>query len=145
MAKLLGLLFEITALFEMKTRTELVLLQKTMVVVEGVARSLDPKLDLWSTSEPVVASWIREKLGPAGIAHDVGRSVSALGRLAQKLPDLIEQSGALVQNLELGYQKSRSWDDIREARWRTQALRSLSIVLALWTIAAILAYIVFTR
>ena len=145
MAKLLGLLFEITALFEMKTRTELVLLQKTMVVVEGVARSLDPKLDLWSTSEPVVASWIREKLGPAGIAHDVGRSVSALGRLAQKLPDLIEQSGALVQNLELGYQKSRSWDDIREARWRTQALRSRSIVLALWTIAAILAYIVFTR
>jgi predicted unusual protein kinase regulating ubiquinone biosynthesis (AarF/ABC1/UbiB family) len=93
----------------------------------------------------VVASWIREKLGPAGIAHDVSRSVSALGRLAQKLPDLIEQSGALVQNLELAYQKSRSWDDIREARWRTQALRSQSIVLALWTIAAILAYIVFTR
>lgn len=145
MAKLLGLLFEITALFEMKTRTELVLLQKTMVVVEGVARSLDPKLDLWSTSEPVVASWIREKLGPAGIAQDVGRSVSALGRLAQKLPELIEQSGALVRDFELGSQRSRGWDEMQEASSRTHALRTQSMVLALWTIAAILAFMVLTQ
>jgi hypothetical protein len=50
MAKLLTLLFEVTALFDMQTRTELVMLQKTMVVVEGVARNLDPKLDMWTTS-----------------------------------------------------------------------------------------------
>ena len=48
MAKLLMLLFEITALFDMRTRPELLLLQKTMVVVEGVARSLDPRLDMWN-------------------------------------------------------------------------------------------------
>ena len=48
MAKLLTLLFEVTGLFDMRTRPELLLLQKTMVVVEGVARSLDPKLDMWS-------------------------------------------------------------------------------------------------
>ena len=52
MAKLLTLLFEVTALFDMRTRTELVLLQKTMVVVEGVARKLDPKLDIWSDRGP---------------------------------------------------------------------------------------------
>ena len=52
MARLLTLLFEITSIFEMRTRTELVLLQKTMVVVEGVARTLDPRLDMWSTAEP---------------------------------------------------------------------------------------------
>ncbi|MGH6846572.1 MAG: 2-polyprenylphenol 6-hydroxylase, partial [Methylocella sp.] len=50
MAKLLTLLFEITGLLDMKTRTELVLLQKTMVVVEGVARTLDPKLNVWTTA-----------------------------------------------------------------------------------------------
>ena len=58
MARLLTLLFEVTGLFDMRTRPELLLLQKTMVVVEGVARSLDPKLDMWSTAEPVVREWM---------------------------------------------------------------------------------------
>ena len=66
MAKLLMLLFEVTGLFDMRTRPELLLLQKTMVVVEGVARSLDPKLDMWSTAEPVVREWMTRHLGPAG-------------------------------------------------------------------------------
>ena len=66
MAKLLTLLFEVTGLFDMRTRPELLLLQKTMVVVEGVARSLDPKLDMWSTAEPVVREWMTRHLGPAG-------------------------------------------------------------------------------
>ena len=66
MARLLTLLFEVTGLFDMRTRPELLLLQKTMVVVEGVARSLDPKLDMWSMAEPVVGEWIARHLGPAG-------------------------------------------------------------------------------
>src|SRR5262249_42452380 len=57
MAKLFALLFEVTGLFDMRTRPELLLLQKTMVVVEGVARSLDPKLDMWTVAEPVVRDW----------------------------------------------------------------------------------------
>ena len=73
MAKLLTLLFEITALFDMATRTELVMLQKTMVVVEGVARTLDPKLDMWTTSEPVVRDWIERNLGPIGRIEEAGR------------------------------------------------------------------------
>ena len=73
MAKLLTLLFEVTALFDMATRTELVLLQKTMVVVEGVARTLDPKLDMWTTSEPVVREWIERNLGPLGRIEEAGR------------------------------------------------------------------------
>ena len=64
MAKLLTLLFEITSLFEMTTRIELVMLQKTMVVVEGVARKLDPQLNMWSTAEPVVGDLDRGKSGP---------------------------------------------------------------------------------
>ena len=71
MAKLLTLLFEVTGLFDMRTRPELILLQKTMVVVEGVARSFDPKLDIWKTAEPVVREWIERNLGPA--RRDRGR------------------------------------------------------------------------
>ncbi|RWG26832.1 MAG: 2-polyprenylphenol 6-hydroxylase, partial [Mesorhizobium sp.] len=67
MAKLLTLLFEVTDLFDMATRTELVLLQKTMVVVEGVARTLDPAFNMWKTSEPVVSDWIAGNLGPRGV------------------------------------------------------------------------------
>ncbi len=72
MAKLLTLLFEITDLFDMKTRPELVMLQKTMVVVEGVGRTLDPKLDMWRTAEPVVRGWIERNLGPVGRLEDAG-------------------------------------------------------------------------
>ena len=57
MAKMLTLLFEVTELFDMEARPELLLLQKTMVVVEGVARTLDPDFNMWKVSEPVVSQW----------------------------------------------------------------------------------------
>jgi ubiquinone biosynthesis protein len=66
MARLLTLLFEVTELFDMMTRPELLMLQKTMVVVEGVARTLDPAFNMWKTAEPVVGAWIRDNLGPRG-------------------------------------------------------------------------------
>ena len=81
MAKVLTQLFEITGLFDMSTRLELVMLQKTMVVVEGVARKLDPHLDMWATAEPVVGGWIADNLGPRGRIEDVG---GALARLARR-------------------------------------------------------------
>ena len=64
MGRLLTQLFEVTALFEMHLRPELVLLQKTMVTVEGVARRIDPDLDIWSAAEPVVQRWILRELSP---------------------------------------------------------------------------------
>src|SRR5581483_6998555 len=87
MGRLLAQLFEITALFDMRLRPELVLLQKTMVTVEGVARRIDPEHDIWAAAEPVVARWIARELSPAARLRDFGRearaAVSALARLAQ--------------------------------------------------------------
>ena len=80
MAKLLMLLFEVTGLFDMRTRPELLLLQKTMVVVEGVARSLDPKLDMWTVSEPVVREWMERHLGPAGRIEDAAQGAAGVPR-----------------------------------------------------------------
>ncbi len=100
MAKLLTLLFEITGLFDMKTRTELVLLQKTMVVVEGVGRTLDPKLNMWSTSEPVVRAWIEENLGPVGKLQDAGRAAATLGRFAANLPLALVRAENIVNQIE---------------------------------------------
>ena len=84
MARLLTLLFEVTALFDMETGVELVMLQKTMVVVEGVARKLDPQLNIWSTSEPVVSAWIMENLGPKGRIEDAGRGAAGAGRARRR-------------------------------------------------------------
>src|SRR5271157_2714679 len=96
MAKLLTLLFDVTALFEMTTRLELVLLQKTMVVVEGVARKLDPQLNLWSTSEPIVGAWIAENLGPRERIEDAARTLSsAIGFLAEA-PRRLEEIASLL-------------------------------------------------
>ena len=90
MAKLLTLLFDITALFDMQTRVELVMLQKTMVVVEGVARKLDPQLNMWLTSEPVVSRWIVENLGPGGRIEDVRVSLSSTLSFILEAPRRIE-------------------------------------------------------
>jgi ubiquinone biosynthesis protein len=68
MSRLLSLLFEITALFDMRLRPELVLLQKTMVTVEGVARRLWPDHDLWAAADPVVRRWIARELSPVARA-----------------------------------------------------------------------------
>ena len=73
MGRLLGQLFEITALFDMHLRPELVLLQKTMVTVEGVARRLDPDSDIWEAARPVVQAWVARELSPAARAADLAR------------------------------------------------------------------------
>ncbi len=73
MGRLLGQLFEITALFDMHLRPELVLLQKTMVTVEGVARRIDPDSDIWTAARPVVQAWIARELSPAARAADFAR------------------------------------------------------------------------
>jgi len=140
MAKLLTLLFEITAIFEMKTRTELVMLQKTMVVVEGVGRTLDPHLNLWSTAEPVVRSWIEENLGPRGKIEDLGRHLSSIARFANDLPNVLIRGERLVEKLEKlaadGFDLS---GPTVERIGRAEARRARLGHVALWAIVIVLA------
>jgi ubiquinone biosynthesis protein len=79
-------LFAITRDFDMQTQPHLLLLQKTMVMVEGVATALDPDLNMWETSGPLVAGWLRDELGPeARLADMIKDGVGLLKRL----PDLL--------------------------------------------------------
>mgnify|MGYP001161413218 FL=1 len=91
-AKLLGHLFEVTERFGMQVRTELLLLQRTMVVVEGVGRSLDPNLNMWEVARPVVESYIKENLGPKAIIRDISESAKAIIKFGPHAPYLIEKS-----------------------------------------------------
>jgi ubiquinone biosynthesis protein len=87
MARLLAYLFEVTERFGMETRTELILLQRTMVVVEGVARSLDPHINIWTVARPVVEGYITKNIGPRALLRDLRRTAPVvLSRFGPKLP-----------------------------------------------------------
>jgi ubiquinone biosynthesis protein len=144
MAKLLTLLFEVTGLFDMRTRPELLLLQKTMVVVEGVGRSLDPKLDMWTTAEPVVREWMTRHLGPAGKLENAAQGVAEVGRFVGNAPGLLTRGARVLDQLDeitrdglvLSPQTLAEIDkaERRRSRWT---------VAALWVIAALLLWIAF--
>ena len=90
MARLLAYLFEVTERFGMQTRTELILLQRTMVVVEGVARSLDPQINIWEVARPVVEGYITRNVGPRALIRDLVKTARVLGRFGPRLPGLME-------------------------------------------------------
>jgi ubiquinone biosynthesis protein len=99
MARLLTQLFEITDIFQMRMRPELLLLQKTMVVVEGVARSLDPALNMWTAAEPIVRAWMEEQLGPGARMRDAFAGAGALAAAIQQAPQLVEQTARIAEAL----------------------------------------------
>ena len=90
MGRLLSYLFEVTERFGMETRTELILLQRTMVVVEGVARSLDPGVNIWDVAKPVVAGYIKDSIGPRALGRDLLKTARVLARFGPRLPALVE-------------------------------------------------------
>lgn len=84
MSRVLIQLFEITALFDMRLQPQLVLLQKTMMTVEGVARRIDPDHDIWAAADPVVRGWMLRELSPAARAKRFAEEgASALRNLAR--------------------------------------------------------------
>jgi ubiquinone biosynthesis protein len=81
-------LFSITRDFDMPTQPHLLLLQKTMVMNEGVASALDPDINMWKTAEPFITEWIRSELGPEAYYAD---RLIELVRAFKKIPQLIER------------------------------------------------------
>ncbi len=142
MAKLLTLLFEVTELFDMQARPELVLLQKTMVVVEGVARTLDPAFNMWKTAEPVVGQWIAGNLGPRGLLEDARDGGNALLSLVRQAPDLAARTERLSREIDAMAEHGLRFDaataraigkaEARATRWGR---------VALWVIALALVWI----
>ena len=82
--RLLAQLFTTTERFEMSTRPELLLLQKTMVMAEGLARQLDPEINMWDASRPVIEDWMRDNLGPEARIADAIDGAISLARAAPR-------------------------------------------------------------
>jgi ubiquinone biosynthesis protein len=147
-ADLLGQLFAYTEVFEMKTRPELLLLQKTMVVVEGVARSLDPELNIWNAAEPIAREWVETNYGVAGRLKGAGEGAELLGKVVAEVPRLLEQGERVAQALAETAQAGLRLDDEtierlaaaqarhdRWSRWAMWATAAALLAIAAWLLS----------
>jgi ubiquinone biosynthesis protein len=120
-------LFAITRDFDMQVQPHLLLLQKTMVMVEGLATALNPQINMWDVSEPFVSAWMRDELGPeAMLANRIHGAAGLLRRLPdvlKRLEDMVPRKGGAPESAPLpeialmweGKARSHSW--LRDAVW----------------------------
>ena len=92
-ARLLAQLFHVTEQFEMETQPQLLLLQKTMVLVEGVGRRLDPSVNIWAMAQPLVEDWVRENRGPEARLRD---RLEDFAELVEEIPRLLRSLDKMV-------------------------------------------------
>lgn len=130
MARLLQQLFDTTRRFDMQMQPQLVLLQKTMVVVEGVVRSLDPDFDIWESSRPVAERWLMEQVGPEARLREAAEGLGALGHLARNLPELLRNAEIVSAMLADGGLRLHP-DTVRQIA-DSQTARTRHVRIAVW-------------
>jgi ubiquinone biosynthesis protein len=148
MAQLLGQLFQYTEVFDMQTRPELLLLQKTMVVVEGVGRSLDPELNLWVVAEPVVKTWMTSQFGAEARMEAAAEGAVSVGRFVGDIPKLLGQAERAADAFSAMAEEGLRLDDhtverLAEAQSRQNRATRIGIwvgALALAVIALVLLF-----
>jgi ubiquinone biosynthesis protein len=130
-ARLLAQLFRVTEQFEMEAQPQLLLLQKTMVLIEGVGRQLDPDINIWALARPLIEDWMRDHRGPEARLR---RRLEGLVETLDRVPKLIEDAGRLVEKWhEEGIaMHAESLAAHAEQRWRDV----LWLIVPLWLAAA---------
>ena len=131
MGRLLSYLFEVTERFGMETRTELILLQRTMVVVEGVSRSLSPNINIWTVSQPIVENYIAENVGPKALIRDLGKALRVVSRFGPKLPQLVED--LLVQQQASPTESTKTnWRNVTFTVMAGAVLLTIGVGIGFW-------------
>ena len=141
--KLLKQLFDITEKFNMQTQPQLLLLQKTMVVVEGVARKLDPDANIWEISQPVLEKWLKETKDPV---NEIGNFLIETSEVLKKLPELpkvMDKANQALTFLASGQipQNSNTFSSLNEKKMELKTFKNQSIIGLLFLV--ILSAIVF--
>ena len=124
--KLLAQLFEITEKFNMQTQIQLLLLQKNMVVVEGVARKLDPNTNIWDISKPVLENWLREVKDPINKANDVLDNASEVIKRLPDLPNIMDKANDVMTLISEGKfnPNSLSYQSLKEQELKLEIMRN---------------------
>lgn len=144
MSRVLQQLFDVTDLFDMHLRPELILLQRTMVSVEGVARALDPEVNMWEAATPVVSAYIADAIGPKRHVERFRNATLKALEIAPRLPDYVEKLGQAATRIsaaEFGV-STQSTEDLARALSREGRLTRT----ALWfagVCALVLAIVTF--
>jgi ubiquinone biosynthesis protein len=142
MGHLLGQLFQYTEVFDMQTQPQLLLLQKTMVVVEGVARALDPRLNMWTTAEPVVSEWMESQLGVEGRLQEAAEGAEQVGHFVGEIPKLLGRAERMATAFsEMAEEGIRLDQDTVERMAAAQAQRGRITRWGVWIGALSLAAI----
>ena len=129
MSRVLQQLFDVTDLFDMHLRPELILLQRTMVTVEGVARLFDPEIDMWDAATPTVRSYLNDALGPQAHSRRLQRATRKALAIAPHLPDYVEEIAKAAKQMNDGVVERKP-----------QASRYLGRSIAVGSVAAIVVW-----
>tara|TARA_B100000941_G_C28488752_1_gene546573 strand:- start:5 stop:1573 length:1569 start_codon:yes stop_codon:yes gene_type:complete len=141
--KLLKQLFDITDKFNMQTQPQLLMLQKTMVVVEGVARKLNPDTDIWETSRPVLEKWLKDTKDPINNLSETLKDTAEAFRRLPDLPNIMDKANQALTYLASGEipQTSNSYSVFKEKKMELKSFRNQSIIGIL--LLVFLGFIVF--
>jgi len=128
--KLLKQLFDVTEKFNMQTQPQLLMLQKTMVVVEGVARKLNPNTNIWTTSKPVLESWLKETKDPITTLNETLQNTSEVIKRLPEFPEIMDKANQALTYLASGQipQNSNSYTALNTKKGEMIAFRNQSII-----------------
>ena len=141
--KLLKQLFDVTEKFNMQTQPQLLMLQKTMVVVEGVARKLNPDTNIWTTSKPVLENWLKETKDPLNNINEQIKNTSEAIKRLPELPEIMDKANKALSYFASGQipQNSNSYIELNNKKTEMLAFRNQSIIGVLFLV--ILGLLVF--
>ncbi len=128
--KLLKQLFDVTEKFNMQTQPQLLMLQKTMVVVEGVARKLNPNTNIWTTSKPVLENWLKETKDPMTTINETLKNTSEVIKRLPEFPEIMDKANQALTHLASGQipQNSNSYTALNTKKIEMIAFRNQSII-----------------
>ena len=141
--KLLKQLFDVTEKFNMQTQPQLLMLQKTMVVVEGVARKLNPETNIWETSKPVLESWLNETKNPINAIDEVLKDSSEVIKRLPNLPEVMDKANQALTYFASGHipQNSNSYNELNIKKSEMITFRNQTIIgILLLVIAGLLVF-----
>ena len=129
-SKLLSQLFEVTEKFNMQTQIQLLLLQKTMVVVEGVARKLNPDTNIWETSKPVLEKWLKETNDPINNLTETLKDSAEVLKKLPEFPKIMDKANQALTFLASGNipHESNSFSALNEKKMEMKSFRNQSII-----------------
>ncbi len=137
-AKLLGQMFKIAAEFEMETQPQLLLLQKTMMVTEGVGRMLNPNLNMWELSRPLIEKWANDNFGPQAKLREATKEGAELLRKLPEMAGYVENTLKMLgsgEGLKLHPDSIRALEKQRrqhQQQWQLMGVLGLILLTMIW-------------